>query len=522
MAFRGYCGVHFRKLKTAAHIKKACSHDRRGHTPQNVNPDRMSRNIALLDHGRDRWDVINEQISKRVKRKVRDNAVRMVEAFVYSSPEYFRPQDPENRGTWDEKRLQPWVKKVHDWLLKEYGEDNVLEIHLHLDEATPHIHAVLVPITKDGRLTAKEWLMNRGKLRNAQSSLAKALQPLGLIRGLKGSGAKHIPADKWAAEIQKCLNTLANIPKPEPAGKLSLVVSKDKYQKLEDDYLSVVAALRKAEKRAAHIQTVEAENSQLKKVNSAYALELKALRPLATKVRGIGLDLVVADHPKGYTVSVKDREAYVGDKRVARNAIDLIKYLDGCDYRQAVLTLALNYSPTQAAATEISSLVEERLEKFDFRVLQFKQNASEGKKFDSGWKSRSTVQRQYYVLYRYNIDKELIANHQIWENKNGRFLRNTEKDYHIWDKGDRLILRKAESTDLRRAVALMLEVAVDKGWDLEQRADLATGSDEFLSEVRRQVEERISAKEEVYVHWDDIHQFDDLLEDEGIEKPFSP
>lgn len=118
-------------------------------------------------------------------------------------------------------------------------------------------------------------------------------------------------------------------------------------------------------------------------------------------------------------------------------------------------------------------------------------------KYDPNWRERTKVQRQYYILYRRNIAAGDIQDWRLWENQNGRFLINTHNDYHVWDKGDQLILRKADDEDLTVAVGMMLRIAEDKGWNLAERAERATGTKEFLAEIRRQVEERLAAKDEI-------------------------
>ncbi|WP_223952241.1 plasmid recombination protein, partial [Aeromonas hydrophila] len=62
---------------------------------------------------------------------------------------------------------------------------------IHLDEKTPHMSAFVVPLTKDGRLSAKEFIGNRTKMSNDQSSYAEAVKHLGLVRGIEGSKATH-------------------------------------------------------------------------------------------------------------------------------------------------------------------------------------------------------------------------------------------------------------------------------------------------------------------------------------------
>ena len=61
-----------------------------------------------------------------------------------ASPEYFRPDDPGAVGTWDEDRLAAWKEATMNQLRAEHGDDLIFA-ELHLDEDTPHIHAVVAP-----------------------------------------------------------------------------------------------------------------------------------------------------------------------------------------------------------------------------------------------------------------------------------------------------------------------------------------------------------------------------------------
>lgn len=61
-----------------------------------------------------------------------------------ASAEYFRPDDPEARGTWDSEPMEEWLVRSQAWLLAEFGDD-LVHASLHLDEDTPHIHAVIAP-----------------------------------------------------------------------------------------------------------------------------------------------------------------------------------------------------------------------------------------------------------------------------------------------------------------------------------------------------------------------------------------
>ena len=78
-----------------------------------------------------------------------------------ASPEYFR--DPsQGPGQWNNAKVRDWAKATRDWLRAEYGRDCV-HISIHLDEDTPHIHALVVPTydkkpRKPGRQKRNETL----------------------------------------------------------------------------------------------------------------------------------------------------------------------------------------------------------------------------------------------------------------------------------------------------------------------------------------------------------------------------
>ena len=62
---------------------------------------------------------------------------------VSASPSYFR--DPgEGPGTWNADRLADFQREVMVWMRARFGDDLAFA-SVHLDEDTPHIHALIVP-----------------------------------------------------------------------------------------------------------------------------------------------------------------------------------------------------------------------------------------------------------------------------------------------------------------------------------------------------------------------------------------
>jgi len=102
----------------------------------------------------------------------------------------------------DNKKANDWVKANYEFACKEFGKENIVRFTLHLDEKTPHLHVVAVPLTKDGRLSAKEIFGNRNELSDRQTRYADAMRDFGLQRGIVGSKAVH-NSEGWYIAKQK-------------------------------------------------------------------------------------------------------------------------------------------------------------------------------------------------------------------------------------------------------------------------------------------------------------------------------
>lgn len=80
------------------------------------------------------------------KKKIRKDAVRYLVARA-NMPDYSQ-RSAEERNE--------WVRRVRGFFAEKYGEANVVDLRWHFDQTTPHLHLTIVPITKDGRLSAKD------------------------------------------------------------------------------------------------------------------------------------------------------------------------------------------------------------------------------------------------------------------------------------------------------------------------------------------------------------------------------
>jgi len=116
----------------------------------------------------------------------RKGAVLCIEYLITASPEAFTRHGgtmPDTGGYFD--RAIAWLKARH-------GATNIVSATVHLDERTPHLVAYVVPLTKDERLSARDFLGGAAKLRKMQTDFHHWCgKPFGLSRGIERSKATH-------------------------------------------------------------------------------------------------------------------------------------------------------------------------------------------------------------------------------------------------------------------------------------------------------------------------------------------
>lgn len=181
-----------KKLKSLSQIRESVRYTRRGVVAQPIDPEvKVGRLYGSDDPYCDAKAMLSSVDN------VRANAVYAIEFVMTASPTYFR-ETAYAWGEFEETKLRAFVKTATDWA-KGYFGDNLVSMTLHLDQATPHVHALVIPIL-DGRLNCRELYSLRARLKRLQLSYAKAMAPLGLERGSPQVGAKHTERGRWIAE----------------------------------------------------------------------------------------------------------------------------------------------------------------------------------------------------------------------------------------------------------------------------------------------------------------------------------
>lgn len=196
------------KLKSFAVLRQVAEHNHRLVDTPNADPERQALNEVLVGTSDVESDVKSKiQAAGLDPARLRKNGVIAVELLYSASPEYFRP-DGQNYGEYDPVRLEEWKEATVTHLQKRWGSERIANVVLHLDEATPHIQAVVVPLDttprKKGsaiRLNAARWFDGSPKLQQRQDEYHEDVAHLGLERGVRGSKAKHKAVRHAYAEI---------------------------------------------------------------------------------------------------------------------------------------------------------------------------------------------------------------------------------------------------------------------------------------------------------------------------------
>jgi len=174
-----------------------CYRERETH---NADQERTPDNQHL---GAKNTDEAMGKLRALLPEKRRKDAVLAVEYVMTTSPEWFAKATPEQEKAFFQRSLQ--------WLADKYGADRIVTASIHRDEATPHLSAFVVPLTQDKRLSAKEFIGSRDKMRADQTSYAGCVADLGLERGIEGSKATHQTIQQHYAAIERGAKPLAAI-----------------------------------------------------------------------------------------------------------------------------------------------------------------------------------------------------------------------------------------------------------------------------------------------------------------------
>lgn len=212
-----YLVCHVQKFKSndVGGMQRHNQRETEGHKNKDINNEKSHLNYDLhKDHDVSYKNEIKNILDKNYtgKKAIRKDAVVMTSTVISSDKAFF-----DRLGENETKRF---FQEAYNKLKDIYGEDNIISARVHMDETTPHMHLTAVPMTKDGKLSAKECV-SRENLRRLQDEIPKHLQSKGFVieRGNENSQNKHVEIhefkkqtlEKLNKELEKDIKELENI-----------------------------------------------------------------------------------------------------------------------------------------------------------------------------------------------------------------------------------------------------------------------------------------------------------------------
>ena len=254
--------LRFKKYKGPA-ITPIEAHNERTKEQYASNPDidtnRSRYNLHLVQpQGRYREEA--DRMITAAHCRVRKDSVRVVEALVTASPEFFKDKS--------RSEVKAYFEYALEFLKGKQNTQTFLSAVVHMDEKTPHMHLCFVPLTADKRLSAKEIVGNKKKLTQWQDRfwehMVKKYPDLERGESASETGRDHIPPRlfKEAVHLNRMKEQILKL-----MTDTNLLNKKSKMEELEtllDKYVPATETLRtKLRKYDKAYKALSDENSAL-------------------------------------------------------------------------------------------------------------------------------------------------------------------------------------------------------------------------------------------------------------------
>ena len=264
-----YAILRFAKYKgpEIGHIE---SHNERTKEKYASNPDvdtaRSHLNFHLVTPQRKYRAEAEKQIAEAGCR-TRSDSVRVVEALVTASPEFFKGKK--------KSEVKAYFTEALDFIQKYQSKETIITAVVHMDEKTPHMHLCFVPLTEDKRLSAKEIVGNKKKLTWWQDEfwkhMVKKYPDLERGESVSETGRTHIPPRlfKEAVHLNRMKDQIMAI--LNDSNPFNKKAKAEELEALLDKYIPGVEIMRtKLKKYDKTYKELTEENAELeKKLSSA-------------------------------------------------------------------------------------------------------------------------------------------------------------------------------------------------------------------------------------------------------------
>ncbi|MBS4883058.1 MobV family relaxase [uncultured Clostridium sp.] len=211
-----YSVFRIQGIKTTGDLVGISKHnkDRVSHTNQDIDTSKSKDNIILIEcnnYNSKFNDIVapmKQEHTERMK-TMRADRIKTFNQHINSSKndvafEMVFTSDNEFFDGLNRNDIKKWAEKSLDFVTKDLGIErrNILHAIVHMDEKTPHLHVVAVPLVKtyNKKQNKDVWSISRRQYINGKSQLSKAqdiynqrMNESGykLDRGEKGSSKEH-------------------------------------------------------------------------------------------------------------------------------------------------------------------------------------------------------------------------------------------------------------------------------------------------------------------------------------------
>ena len=190
------------------------------HTNKSIDPSKSAENINLRPEFGDmsykqRFEaIVNSE--RYTGRRRKDGSALVIEGGKNATVKMLQlsvniGQVDENGKPLDTLSKDDYIKLYRDDVLPmledTFGADNIIGSAIHVDESKPHLHVDIVPLTPEGKLSAKQIVGGRGKMHQRQKQWLETMQEkrpdLNFQRKKEGVNGLELEKLKELTEVAK-------------------------------------------------------------------------------------------------------------------------------------------------------------------------------------------------------------------------------------------------------------------------------------------------------------------------------
>lgn len=222
-----YSVFRIQGIKTTGDLKGISKHnkDRVSHTNKDIDHNRSKDNITLVEclNYNQKFNKIVEPMklehTERMK-TMRSDRVKTFDQHINSSKndvafEMVFTSDNEFFDGMSKDEIKKWAEKSLDFVTKDIGIErkNILHAVVHMDEKTPHLHVVGVPLVQTFNkkqnkdvwsISRRQYINGKSELSNAQDIYNARMNESGyeLERGERGSDKEHTTKEEYIKKLK--------------------------------------------------------------------------------------------------------------------------------------------------------------------------------------------------------------------------------------------------------------------------------------------------------------------------------